>query len=290
MHASAPTSSSRWRRMRTRRNVKAFDNWIATRTATTDPTQDPEVLTRTRALDGLKASERAAQESVEALDAQLLAVSQSLEANQQRVQALEDAASGAYERARFSREMRVFGIRLALTPPRCCSSPVGWSPKNEKQNTGRSGAASYCSRRLRSSSSWYRILPSYGGYVRYGVGIVASIVRRRLRHSGDATLSRTTPKRGAAERGGAPEVALVRRRGTPHQRGNLPGVRTGDCRRSAQPIQLLRALWAAFVRRLPTLHHSQECLFPVLPLLRCHVKRDPSTDSPFGAILSARSP
>src|SRR5262245_20262105 len=42
----------------------AYSNWIATRTATTDPRQDPEVLTRTRALDALKASERQAQINV----------------------------------------------------------------------------------------------------------------------------------------------------------------------------------------------------------------------------------
>src|SRR5688500_13566465 len=50
----------------------SFDNWIRTRTATTDPRQDPEVIQRTRELDDLKAQERAAQQQVERIDGQIL--------------------------------------------------------------------------------------------------------------------------------------------------------------------------------------------------------------------------
>lgn len=50
----------------------SFENWIATRTATTDPGQDPEVVRRTRQLDELKAGERAAQVEVDTLEARQL--------------------------------------------------------------------------------------------------------------------------------------------------------------------------------------------------------------------------
>ena len=154
---------------------ESFENWIATRTATTDPAQDPEVLARTRALDALRDSSRAREAEREAVDAVLL------EARQRRAdldleeQSLRDEASGRYERARFGHELRIFGIRLAITLPLLL-------------------AAAWAIARKRRSEYWpmYRgfvlfavfvffvelvpYLPSYGGYVRYGVGIIASLV------------------------------------------------------------------------------------------------------------------
>jgi hypothetical protein len=48
--------------------TETFEAWIATRTATTNPQQDPEVIARTRALEQLKGNERAIQASINALD------------------------------------------------------------------------------------------------------------------------------------------------------------------------------------------------------------------------------
>ncbi|MBY0488663.1 MAG: hypothetical protein K2R93_02365 [Gemmatimonadaceae bacterium] len=59
------------------RSTKArFDDWIATRTATTDPAQDPEVLRRTREVEMAQATARDAQAAVERLDADLLQLQQ----------------------------------------------------------------------------------------------------------------------------------------------------------------------------------------------------------------------
>jgi hypothetical protein len=152
---------------------ESFDNWVATRVATTDPRQDPEVLRRTAELDQLKAGERSAQTETERLDAELLKVNQALEAQSEAESALETAASSRYQRARFRQELRVFAIRLVITLPLLL-------------------VAAWLVLRRRRSQYWplYRgfvifalfaffvelvpYLPSYGGYVRYGVGVIAS--------------------------------------------------------------------------------------------------------------------
>jgi predicted RNA-binding Zn-ribbon protein involved in translation (DUF1610 family) len=157
---------------------ETFDNWLATRSVTQRSEQDDEVLQRTRELDGLRQAERTALAAVEAQQQAALDVRQAQESAQAELRTLEDAARSIYADSQRAQELRVFGYRLALTLPLLA-------------------LAGYLFKKYRQGSSWPFVwgfiffalfafffelvpyLPSYGGYVRYIVGIVLTVIGGR---------------------------------------------------------------------------------------------------------------
>jgi len=140
--------------------------------------QDDEVLVRTRELDGLRQAERAAFSAVERQQQAALDARQAQERAQAELRTLQNDARGAFVEAQRAQELRVFGYRLALTLPLLV-------------------LAGYLFKKHRKGSSWPFVwgfiffalfaffvelvpyLPSYGGYVRYIVGIVLTVIGGR---------------------------------------------------------------------------------------------------------------
>ena len=157
---------------------ETFSNWLATRHVTQRAEQDEELTQRTRELDTLRQTERDALAAVERQQQVALDARQARERAQRELGELQDNARTAYQDAQRAQELRVFGYRLALTLP--LLAVAGW-----------------LFRKHRKGNSWPFVwgfiffalfaffvelvpyLPSYGGYVRYVVGIVLTVIGGR---------------------------------------------------------------------------------------------------------------
>jgi len=154
--------------------TETFQAWIQTRTATTNPQQDPEVLARTRELERLKANERAIQTSIDTLENERLPLTQREDELRDRHSQLQEDSWPAYEKALFWQELRIFGLRLALTLPMLLVATWMVTKKRKSQYwplmRGFVLAAVFV-----FFVELVPYLPSYGGYIRYSVGIIMTL-------------------------------------------------------------------------------------------------------------------
>ena len=157
---------------------ETFSNWLATRRVTERAEQDQELLNRTRELDGLRQAERQAQSAVEAQQQAALNARQAESRGQEALSELEGSASVALREAQRGQELRVFLYRLALTLPLLVVA--GWLFAKKRKGTYWPFVWGFIFFALFAFFvELVPYLPSYGGYVRYLVGIALTVVGGR---------------------------------------------------------------------------------------------------------------
>ena len=154
---------------------ETFQNWVATRTATERPGQDIELMARTARLDTLKAAEDRARNAAEAQRQIMLDARQAQSRAEARLVPLTAAAQTRYEAALRASELRVFGYRLALTLPLLVIA--GWLFARARQSKWWPFVWGFIIFALFAFFvELVPYLPSYGGYVRFGVGIIVTVL------------------------------------------------------------------------------------------------------------------
>ncbi len=153
----------------------ALSSHLATRHVTGRPDQDPELIARRDALEAAKKDERTALAAVEAQQQTALDARQAEARAQQQLRELEEAARDAYADARTRQELRVFLYRLALTLPPLLIA--GWLFVRKRNSTYWPFVWGFIFFALFAFFvELVPYLPSYGGYVRYAVGIVVTVL------------------------------------------------------------------------------------------------------------------
>lgn len=153
---------------------ESFDTWIATRSATEQSSQNPEVLARQHRLDELKAAEREAQGKSDALQNQRTDLQQARDKHQQVVDDIERAGQKGYEHAVSRLELRTFLLRLALILPLLLLA-VWLFVKRRKGPRWPFVWGFIFFALFAFFVELVPYLPSYGGYLRYLVGIALTV-------------------------------------------------------------------------------------------------------------------
>lgn len=154
---------------------QTFDAWVTTRRATESADQNRELIARTTTLDRLRKKEREHTSDVEIIQKQLLDISQEQSKIRREIDTLVNTARTEFDNAYKKIELRVFIYRLAFIVPLLI-------------------VAIYLFAKHRKKSYWPFVwgfiffslfaffvelvpyLPSYGGYIRYSVGVLATLL------------------------------------------------------------------------------------------------------------------
>ncbi|WP_426110732.1 serine endopeptidase [Massilia sp. PWRC2] len=152
---------------------QSFQNWLATRSVTARADQDSDLVARTRGLDAFKAAERKALAAIEAQEQVVLDARQARERADQQWNELVRVAENRHELVEQAHETRVFLYRLAVTLPLLLLA--GWLFARQRKNAYWPFVWGFIIFALFAFFvELVPYLPSYGGYVRYIVGILVT--------------------------------------------------------------------------------------------------------------------
>lgn len=174
---------------------EAFSNWVATRQATQQPEQDAELIKRTQALDNYTAHVDKVQKQVNAQQKIVLDATQQQSSLQEQIGLLEKDAYVLLDAEERRVQLRVFLYRLALTLPLLVIA--GWLFVKKRKSAYWPFVWGFIFFALFAFFvELVPYLPSYGGYVRYLVGIVVTVLVGRSAING---LNRYLAKQKVAE-------------------------------------------------------------------------------------------
>ena len=157
---------------------ESFNNWLAARSTTEQSEQNPQVLARTRQLDAMLKAQAGIQADIAALGDQRAAIEESRRPFLNRINEINQQADEAYGKAVRTAELKAFGIRLAFVLPLLIVAV--WLFRAHRK--GRQWPFVWGFILFALFAFFFELvpyLPSFGGYVRYGVGALLTFVGGR---------------------------------------------------------------------------------------------------------------
>ncbi|MCQ4346205.1 serine endopeptidase [Pseudomonas stutzeri] len=149
--------------------------WLASRQATRQAERDAELIQRTEALEHLRLAERQVRAALETEQQRLLDARQAQQRAQRQLDGLRSDAQQRLRSEQSAEELKIFLIRLAITLPLLLLA--GWLFARRRKSTWWPFVWGYIYFALFAFFvELVPYLPSYGGYVRNGVGVLITVL------------------------------------------------------------------------------------------------------------------
>ena len=148
-----------------------FNNWLATRQTTQDSGQNEEVLTRTKALEKEQVQITEQEQKMRSKDLEIQKLQTDLQQTRQQQSELDNEAYKKVEEVSRWNQMKVFFYRLALTLPLLLIAAWLFVKKRKSQHWPFVWGFVFFAL-FAFFVELVPYLPSYGGYIRYVVGII----------------------------------------------------------------------------------------------------------------------